>query len=59
MGRIAALTASLVMIGILAILTVSVAIDEGVDVLVVVSLALLALLGIGVIGALTSAPPDE
>jgi hypothetical protein len=30
-----------------------------VDVLVVVSLILLALIGIGVIGALTSASPDE
>ena len=29
------------------------------DVLVVLSLVILALLGIGVIGALTSAPPDD
>ena len=40
-------------------LTISVAIEQGVDVLVVLSLIILALLGIGVIGALTSAPPDE
>ena len=33
-------------------LTVSVAIEQGVDVLVVLSLVILALLGIGVIGAL-------
>jgi hypothetical protein len=59
MGRTAVLSASLVLIAILAVLTVSVAVDEGVDVLVVVSLAILALLGIGVVGALTSAPPDE
>ena len=49
----------LALIGLLAVLTVSVAIEQGVDVLVLLSLVILALLGIGVIGALTSAPPDE
>jgi len=46
------------MIGLLAFLTLRVAIDEGVDVLVVISLIVLALLGFGVLGALTT-PPDE
>jgi hypothetical protein len=59
MGRSLALSATLAVIGLLAVLTVSVAIDQGVDVLVLLSLVILALLGIGVIGALTSAPPDE
>ena len=59
MARTLALAASLALIGLLAVLTISVAIEHGVDVLVVLSLALLALLGIGVIGALTSRPPDD
>ena len=59
MARNFALAASLLLIGLLATLTISVAIEHGVDVLVVVSLILLALIGIGVIGALTSASPDE
>jgi hypothetical protein len=37
---------------------VSVAVDHGVDILVVISLAVLALLGFGVLGALTSPPND-
>ena len=32
---------------------------EGVDLLVVISLLLLIVLGIGVVGALSSPPPDE
>ena len=59
MARNFALGASLLLITLLATLTISVAIEHGVDVLVVVSLILLALIGIGVIGALTSASPDE
>jgi hypothetical protein len=58
-GRTVALTATLAIIGLLTVLTTSVAIEHGVDVLVVTSLVILALLGIGVIGALTSTPPDE
>jgi hypothetical protein len=57
--RTLVLGASLVIICLLAFLTVSVAIREGVDVLIVLSLIVLALLGFGVLGALTSAPPDE
>ena len=58
-ARNMALAASLVLICLLGFLTVSVAIEEGVDILVVVSLVILALLGFGVVGALTSPPPEE
>jgi hypothetical protein len=58
MGRNLALAGSLVIICLLAFLTVMVAVEEGVDILVVVSLVVLALLGFGVLGALTSTPPD-
>ena len=57
-ARNAALAAALAMIALLAYLTVSVAVEHGVDVLVVVSLIVLALLGFGVLGALTT-PPDD
>ncbi len=57
-ARNAVLAAALVMIGLLAFLTLRVAIEHGVDVLVVVSLIVLAMLGFGVLGALTT-PPDE
>jgi hypothetical protein len=58
MARTLVLLASLVMICLLAFLTVSVAIDDGVTPLVVVSGIILALLGFGVLGALTTPPPD-
>jgi hypothetical protein len=57
-ARNATLAAALALIALLAFLTVSVAIEHGVDVLVVVSLLILALLGFGVLGALTT-PPDD
>ena len=53
-----ALAAALLLIGLLAYLTLSVAIEHGVDILVVLSLFILALLGFGVLGALTT-PPDD
>jgi hypothetical protein len=59
MGRTAALGASLALIGLIAVLTVSVAVADGIDILVVVSLIVLALLGFGVLGALISTPPDD
>jgi hypothetical protein len=59
MGRTAALGASLALICLIAVLTVSVAVADGIDILVVVSLIVLALLGFGVLGALTSTPPDD
>jgi hypothetical protein len=57
--RSVALGATLVLICLLAVLTLSVAIKNGVDILVVVSLVILALLGFGVLGALTSPPRDD
>jgi hypothetical protein len=53
------LAGSLVLIGGLGALTILVVLREGIDVLVIVSLLVLALLGFSVIGALTSPPPDE
>ena len=58
MARSLALLASLALICLLGFLTISVAIDHGVDLLVIVSLVVLALLGFGVLGALTS-PSDD
>ena len=57
-ARIAALLASLALIGLLAFLTISVVIDDGFTPLVAVSLLILAVLGFGVVGALTT-PPKE
>ena len=58
-GRTAALMASLALIALLAALTVKVMIDDGFTFLVGVSLLIVALLGFGVIGALTTPPPEE
>jgi hypothetical protein len=58
MARNVALVGSLVMICLLGFLTVSVAVRHGVDFLVVLSLLILALLGFGVLGALTTPPND-
>lgn len=58
MTRNLVLAAALSLIGLLAFLTIRVAVEEGVDILVVVSLFVLALLGFGVLGALTT-PPDD
>jgi hypothetical protein len=59
MTRTLVLSASLALIALLAILTITVAVRNGVDVLVVVSLLVLGLMGIGVLGALAEAPPDD
>jgi hypothetical protein len=58
MARNAVLIAALGLIGLLAFLTLSVLIEEGLDPLVIISLVVLAVLGFGVFGALT-APPDD
>jgi hypothetical protein len=58
MGRAFVLLGSLGIISLLAFLTVTVAIEEGVDILVVVSLIVLLLLAFGVLGALTTPPSD-
>ncbi len=48
----------LVFIAALAALTLDVAVKDGVDILVVVSLLVLALFGLGIVGALRH-PPEE
>jgi len=58
MARTLVLGGTLAMICLLAFLTISVAVKDGIDVLIVVSVIILALLGIGVLGALSSPPPD-
>jgi hypothetical protein len=58
MARALVLGCSLAIICLLAFLTVTVAVRDGVDILVVVSGIILLLLGIGVLGALSTPPPD-
>ena len=58
MGRTVALLGALVILALLAFLTVRVAIHDGIDAVVVISFIVLALIGVGVLGAL-NAPPDE
>jgi hypothetical protein len=58
MARTLVLGGSLAIICLLAFLTISVAVEHGIDILVVISIIILALLGFGVLGALTSPPPD-
>ena len=58
MARTLALGGTLAIICLLAFLTISDALEDGIDILVVVSGIVLALLGIGVLGALSSPPPD-
>jgi hypothetical protein len=57
-GRRLALTAALTLIAVLTFLTVTLMVQDGVNVRTVVSLLVLALIGFGVLGAL-SQPPDE
>ena len=59
MARTLVLGGTLAMICLLAFLTISVAVKDGIDVLVVVSVIVLALLGVGVLGALTTPPPPD
>jgi hypothetical protein len=58
MARTLVLGGSLAIICLLAFLTVKVAVEDGVDILVVVSGIVLLVLGVGVLGALTTPPPD-
>jgi len=55
-GRTVALSGALALVAILGALTLRVMFAYGVDVLVVISLALVALVGYGVIGALRHPP---
>ena len=59
MARTLVLGGTLAIICLLAFLTISVALRDGIDVLVVVSVIVLALLGIGVLGALSTPPPPD
>lgn len=59
MARSLVLLASLGIICLLGYLTVRVAVKDGVTVLVVLSILILGLLGFGVLGALSTPPPDE
>jgi hypothetical protein len=57
-GRNLVLAGSLVLICLLGFLTIRVAVRNGVDILVIVSLVILAMIGFGVVGALTSSTED-
>lgn len=57
-ARTAVLVACAALIAVLGFLTLTVLIRNGIDILVVTSLVILALFGFGVLGALTK-PPDE
>jgi hypothetical protein len=57
-GRNLALGGALALVALLTFLTVSVAVQDGIDVLVVVSLVILLVIGVGVFGALNN-PPDD
>jgi len=58
MTRTLVLLASLALIGLLAFLTLSVMFRDGVTLLVVTSLVILAVLGFGVLGALASSSDE-
>ena len=57
-GRRLALGAALTLIAVLSFLTVALMVQDGVNARTVVSLLILALIGFGVVGALTQ-PPDD
>jgi hypothetical protein len=58
-ARTLVLAGSLAVICVLAFLTVRVAVEQGVDILVVLSFGILVTLGVGVVGALGNPPPEE
>ena len=57
-GRRLALGSALALIVVLTVLTVRLVVIDGINARTVVSLLILALIGFGVVGALTQ-PPDE
>lgn len=57
-GRTAALAGTLALIALLGALTLNVMITKGFDILVAVSLVILAMFAFGVVGALIN-PPEE
>ena len=58
MARTLVLLGAIALVALLAFLTLSVALEDGISVLVVLSFVILALLGLGVLGALTSVDDD-
>jgi hypothetical protein len=58
-ARIATFAAVLVFIAGFAVLTVAAAVRDGVTLLTLVSVLVLALFGCGIVGALRNPPPDE
>jgi hypothetical protein len=59
MARTLVLVLSLAIICVLGVLTLLTATRHGVDVLVVLSIVLLTMMGVGVLGALGAEKPDE
>ena len=59
MSRTVILGAALAFTGLLLFLTFFVLFTSGLDVLVVISLLVLALFAFGIVGALTNPPPDR
>jgi hypothetical protein len=59
MSRTVVLAVALAFTALLLFLTVYVLVTSGIDVLVAISLLVLALLGSGILGALTHPPPDR
>ena len=57
-GRVVALVGTLSMVLLLGALTIDVMVRTGVDVLVLISLAIVAMVGFGVLGALFN-PPEK
>ena len=55
-GRVVALVGTLSMVLLLGALTIDVMVRTGVDVLVLISLAIVAMVGFGVLGALFNPP---
>lgn len=58
MARTLILGGSIALVALLSFLTLSVAIEDGVTVVVVFSFVIIAVLGFGVLGALTSTDDD-
>lgn len=58
MARTLILAGAVALVGLLAFLTLSVALEDGVTVIVVLSFVIIIVLGFGVLGALTSADDD-
>ncbi len=55
MARTLILAGAVALVGLLAFLTLSVALEDGLSVFVVLSVVIIVVLGFGVLGALTSA----